>query len=1169
MSNLQITFIPPEYWTKSENFFQLLSSRGKEENMKEPKIPENIGFFLMWLNKNYSDLSELENTVKNVFPQIPAQRLMSCKIALAFPNKKDIDPQKKTKGKNIQQTNPSPHNTTKFFKIRHIKGKVVPIPPMVNILFGFKIGEERKDRKNIKRTYSNSIKTWSYLTKFTIELLSRGCFVPTLERKYSQEQNQQNVENPYENTKNLYSKMYKTAVANWKTILRSLNDWNRFNKIIQKSPLASYNLPISIREFQENTTTSDRHAEKPIKLTEGVWNPSYVFISYMDMLSDYIIRKSMGKSFRKKLYKVYGMNPPKKQKNIYQQQKSDTTWGFRFLDALSNKEKIFEIQKFSETPIPNIIEKWNRKIQGFPFQLGVMFTFRLQYPDNPEDDWDLGYYIQPLQEFNHFIHLGDFWNCNIEQRRELENICEDIELLEKEVLRALGTAAKYFPPIYRSLEGPHPKQIKLDTSEVMEFLKYSMYLLIQAGYNVELPEQFREQGEQRLTAELVIEDSGSSAKKKREKEYYEEKKGELTSKRPAMFGMEAMLDYEWKLSIENEELTDQEFLQLAETQEPLVFIKGKWVLLNPQDVDALKPVFEEGKEDQEFTQPKGKINYTKALQLGMTGKVIMGNNATYNIKLKGNFQNTVETLKGVKAFREIKTPGSFQGKLREYQKVGLKWLSNMARLKFGVCLADDMGLGKTIEIIAFLLHREELTNRGRLNDKGVLIICPTSVLFNWKREIQKFGPKLNVIIHHGRDRYRDKKALVEYTKEHVIILSTYGTVRNDIEFLESIPFTGVILDESQNIKNYQAQKTKAILKLRSQYRIALSGTPIENRLNELWTLFQFLNPNLLGKRKSFKHRFVSPIENFQDEDAAEKLHKIVSPFILRRVKTDESIIKDLPEKNEIKVSIELSTLQKRLYQHTVETTMNILETSQDSRKRKGLILKLLTQIKQICNHPLQFLHLTDQKKVEHYYTIKRDLDQTKDIQLSHIPLKEIIKSSMKLRRFIEMTDEVLESGDKMLVFTQYTQMGDILKYVLKDLYDFEVLFFHGSLAKNKREEMVDRFQSSDLTSPPIMILSLRAGGTGLNLTQASTVFHYDRWWNPAVEDQATDRAYRIGQTKTVYVYKFVAAGTIEEKIDKILEEKRALADQIIKSKDETFITNLSNKELEDIFMLTN
>jgi SNF2 family DNA or RNA helicase len=351
------------------------------------------------------------------------------------------------------------------------------------------------------------------------------------------------------------------------------------------------------------------------------------------------------------------------------------------------------------------------------------------------------------------------------------------------------------------------------------------------------------------------------------------------------------------------------------------------------------------------------------------------------------------------------------------------------------------------------------------------------------------------------------------------------------------------------MKNYEAQQTQAIYQLQGNYRICLSGTPIENRLMELWSLFEFLNPGFFGDQKQFRDNFVIPIERFHNQDATEKLKKIIAPFILRREKSDKSIIKDLPEKNEMKIYIELSEMQYELYKNLVQETLKQFESTQADKKNRSIyILTLLTKLKQICNHPFQFLH--------------------KSLSIEELSenFEKIISMSPKLERLLEMIDEVISKGEKAIIFTQFTQMGTILKKVLSYKYNFPILYFHGSVTADKRKEIVDRFQSEKPNTPPLLILSLRAGGIGLNLTAATTVFHYDRWWNPAVEKQATDRAYRIGQTESVNVYKFITADTIEEKIDKLIEEKKELADMVIAT-GESWISELNDEKIKELISL--
>ena len=603
-----------------------------------------------------------------------------------------------------------------------------------------------------------------------------------------------------------------------------------------------------------------------------------------------------------------------------------------------------------------------------------------------------------------------------------------------------------------------------------------------------------------------------------------------------MFDVHSMLDFKWEATIEGKKISDKEFKNLINSEDSLINMDGKWILVDQQSIDDFKQ-----SEIPEFD------NYMDVLKVGLLGKIQLQENGTeYDVIIEGDFNDIISKLQSINSFEDIPCPSSFNGTLRHYQQEGLTWMGNMTKFNFGLCLADDMGLGKTIQVIALLCY---LKQHYPEKPGSVLIVCPTSILFNWHRELKKFAPDLEVMLHYGSSRIKDASEIPEILKPHKIILTSYGTLRNDIDLLESINFSGIIVDESQNIKNYTSQQSKAVSKLKGQFRICLSGTPIENRLLELWSLFNFLNIGLLGRRKEFQNKYVIPIERFQNKDIVEKLRLIIAPFILRRVKSDKTVIKDLPDKNEMKVIVDLTETQVQLYKELVENTLKEIENVSSDKKKKGTILALLVKLKQICNHPSQFL--------------KHDME---NLELDN-NLQEFISQSQKLERLIEMTDEVLSNGEKVLIFTQFTQMGDILKKVLEQKYNFEILYFHGGVQEKKRREIVDRFQSSDIDSPPILILSLRAGGPGLNLTQGTTVIHIDRWWNPAVEDQATDRAYRIGQKSVVNVFKFITKGTIEDKIDTLLEEKRELAEMIVASTGESWISDLDDDKLRNLLNL--
>jgi SNF2 family DNA or RNA helicase len=427
------------------------------------------------------------------------------------------------------------------------------------------------------------------------------------------------------------------------------------------------------------------------------------------------------------------------------------------------------------------------------------------------------------------------------------------------------------------------------------------------------------------------------------------------------------------------------------------------------------------------------------------------------------------------------------------------------------------------------LHQK---NEGE--EKPSIIICPTSVVSNWRREVERFAPGLRVMIHQGAER--EKQNFAELAEQHDLVISSYALLHRDEEQLVAVDWSAAILDEAQNIKNPTTKQAQAARKLAAGRRIALTGTPVENRLAELWSIFQFLNPGYLGPQSEFQSQFARPIERMQDAYAAQRLKALVGPFILRRVKTDPAVISDLPEKNEIKVFCNLTKEQATLYQAVVRDSLAQIEAS-EGIERRGVVLATLLKLKQVCNHPAQFL--------------KDD---------SALPDR-----SGKLERLIEMLEEVRSVKERVLIFTQFAEMGHMLKAHLQATFGDEALFLYGGTPAKLREAMVRRFQE-DPHGPFAFILSIKAGGVGLNLTRANHVFHFDRWWNPAVENQATDRAFRIGQTRNVQVYKYVCAGTMEERIDEMIERKRALAEQIVGSS-EAWITELSTEQLRDLFTL--
>ncbi|MGH3664493.1 MAG: DEAD/DEAH box helicase, partial [Egibacteraceae bacterium] len=449
---------------------------------------------------------------------------------------------------------------------------------------------------------------------------------------------------------------------------------------------------------------------------------------------------------------------------------------------------------------------------------------------------------------------------------------------------------------------------------------------------------------------------------------------------------------------------------------------------------------------------------------------------------------------------------------------------------------DDMGLGKTPQLLALLAaEREGITRRSRRWPSPTLLVCPTSVVGNWEREAARFTAGLRVLVHHGPGRLRGE-TFAKLARAHDLVLTTYPLCVRDRDTLAEVAWGRIALDEAQNIKNSAARQTKALRTLPASQRVALTGTPVENRLAELWSIMEFCNPGMLGPAKAFRERYAVPIERYGDDEAAAQLKRVTQPFVLRRVKTDRAIVDDLPDKLETKEYCALTREQASLYQATVDDMLARIE-DEEGMARKGLVLQTMLRLKQVCNHPAQLL-----------------------ADGSRLPGR-----SGKLERLEELVDEILDADQKALVFTQFAEMGALLADHLRIRLGRDVAFLHGATPKKRRDAMVAAFESP--SGPPLFVLSLKAGGVGLNLTAANHVVHYDRWWNPAVENQATDRAFRIGQRRDVLARKLVSTGTLEERIDEMIERKKALAERVVGT-GEAWLTELSTDELRAVISLS-
>lgn len=728
--------------------------------------------------------------------------------------------------------------------------------------------------------------------------------------------------------------------------------------------------------------------------------------------------------------------------------------------------------------------------------------------------WQLHYLLQARDDASLIVPAAEVWKT---KGSILQALDRQFEKPQERLLTGLGYAARFFPPLKRSLQQRSPSQMALTTDEAYTFLRQCAPQLQRAGFGLLVPPWWNKPGT-RLGVRLKL---GSTSKLK----------GQTAVSRGHM-NLDNLVRYRWQLSLGDTELSREEFDALVALKSPLVHIRGQWVQLDPEQIEAAIRFWQE--QDLE-----GELSLYDAMKLGLAGEEQQHDGLQVDgVELDEWLQNWLNQLQGDEKLEILPPPDGLQAKLRPYQLFGYSWLHFARRWGMGVILADDMGLGKTIQTLTMIQQlKEEMAGLPA----PVLLICPTSVVTNWELERQKFTPGLKTLVHQGGDRLRNE-AFIEAAQEVDMVLTSYALTRRDSDFLQQIDWFGVALDEAQNIKNPNTKQARTIRKLPADFRLALTGTPVENRLSELWSIMHFLNPGFLGGQKQFRQDFTLPIEKYGDEEAAQKLRKMTQPFLLRRVKTDPTVIQDLPDKLEMKVYCHLSEEQATLYEAVVQDALTAIdEQEEDGIARKGLVLSMLMQLKQVCNHPAQYLHEKEAYQPE-----------------------EDNGRSGKLRRLDALLDEILAEGDRLLIFSQFTEMAGLLQGYIQERFGVPTLYLHGGVLAKKRAKMVEQFQRED--GPPVFLLSLKAGGTGLNLTRANHVFHFDRWWNPAVEDQATDRAFRIGQTKNVLVHKFVCLGTLEERIDAMIEEKKALADSIIGS-GENWLTEMSTADLRSLVKL--
>jgi SNF2 family DNA or RNA helicase len=749
-------------------------------------------------------------------------------------------------------------------------------------------------------------------------------------------------------------------------------------------------------------------------------------------------------------------------------------------------------------PMAAHVAEWRRPVQ-VASRAPLRLSLRLEEPAESNRPWQVRYLLQGTKDPSLLVEAAEAWSP---KRPVLHALGLDAAAVREHLLRSLGQAAAICRSVEQSLKQKAPVGYETDASGAYEFLRITAGELEQSGFGVMLPSWWTRTGTRMpLKARARVRGAAMAGQ--------------------AGLSLDSIIEFNWELALGDETLSRSELVALAKLKAPLVKVRGQWVEVDSAAIqEALAFLKKNG---------AGQATVRDLMRMAVGAGALAGPLEVDGVTATGWMGEVLAQLQGNAALKELPPPEAFAGTLRPYQLRGYSWLAFLKRFGLGACLADDMGLGKTIQTLA-LIQRDWSAGERR----PVLLVCPTSVVGNWQKEAERFTPELPVLVHHGIARNRGA-AFRRESSRHALVVSSYSLLHRDQQELAEIEWAGVILDEAQNIKNADTRQARAARSLPGGYRIALTGTPVENNVGDLWSLMEFLNAGFLGSRGDFRKKFFVPIQVYSDRDASTRLRRITGPFILRRLKTDREIISDLPEKMEMKVFCNLTKEQASLYEAVVKDTREAIESA-EGIERKGLVLATLMKLKQVCNHPALFL---------------------KDN--SAIPAR-----SGKLARLGEMIEEVLGVNDRALIFTQFTEMGAILHRHLQETFGVEVMYLHGGSTRKQRDAMVERFARQD--GPRVFLLSLKAGGTGLNLTPASHVFHFDRWWNPAVENQATDRAFRIGQTRNVQVHKFVCVGTLEEKIDEMIERKKEVAGRVVGA-GEAWLSELSNAALRELFAL--
>jgi len=884
------------------------------------------------------------------------------------------------------------------------------------------------------------------------------------------------------------------------------------------------------REQQERVATLARDMPPACFATfhgdqVSISHPETTIVQFVNLVLDGFVKAAMQENTLETIY-----HKKRGRKNL----EDDAVRGF--LEGLVNNGNGALDLESRVRPIMEPLVAWLGHDQEQDSQVPFRTCFKLDPPgDDASNDssWTLGYYLQATDDPSLLVPAESVWK---ERSSVLKYLKHRFENPQERLLVDLGRAAKIFPEIDKTLKETRPSELVMTSAMAYNFLLQYSLLLEQAGFGIIVP-AWSKQPASKLGVVVSLHQKSSS------------------STNTGILGLSTIVAFDWQISMGDEVISPEEFEHIASLKIPLVRARGKWVMLKPEDVEKIVSMLKSSDEHE-----VQELTLATALQASATGSLPGFDVPIMSVSGDHALKEFLSHLSGTKTLTPVPQPSNFSGTLRPYQERGLSWLAFMKSSSLGSCLADDMGLGKTIQVIAILLHMKnarggcleesnEPSKNGKKQGKKIkhdiqrneasetrasLLICPMSIMDNWKKEINRFAPSMIVFLHHGKDRL-DATSIEERALSSDVIITTYALAARDKELLYMINWNTIIIDEAQNIKNQSTKQTQAIKSFKANWKIALTGTPVENRLADLWSIMDFLNPDFLGSFNAFHKSFAIPIERYHDPTMTSALKRLVQPFVLRRLKTDKSIIKDLPEKVEMKDYCNLTTEQASLYEAVVKEMIEKIDNA-DGIQRKGLILSTMMKLKQICNHPAQFLH--DGSRVE--------------------------ARSGKLTRLEELVHEIVVNKEKALIFTQFTEMGELLKDHLRSKLGINLLYLHGGSTKKQREAMVESFQND--SSFPVFILSLKAGGVGLNLTAATNVVHFDRWWNPAVENQASDRIYRIGQVKNVQIHKFICSGTLEERIDDMIESKKQLAQNIIGT-GEYWITELTTAQIKELVAL--